>query len=333
MPQKPRIFWNKFPQTQNENASNKRVQAIGAKPRLSLVRDVQSSLIMSSKALLPLMVYALAGAGLAPLAHAADAFPYDLSAPDATLELPNALREVSGIVVLTDDLLACIEDEHGVVYGVDAADGGILTQTTFAARGDYEGLARTDRSLYALRSDGDLFEVSDVPHANPRITRHETQIPAKDNEGLCYDAANNRLLIAAKSKSGKGSEWKNKRIVYAFDLETKTHAEQPAFTFELKSIDDFALTQGITRTKKIKFRPSAIGIHPKNGHLYLISAADHLLFVFTAEGMAKHIEPLDPELFPKAEGLAFTPAGDLYISNEGIKTPATILKFNPWTAK
>jgi len=288
---------------------------------------------MSSKALFHLIVYALAGACLPPLAHGAGAFPYDLSSPESTLELPQALREVSGIVMLNDDRLACIEDEHGIVYVVDPADGDIIMQKTIAAHGDYEGLARADRALYVLRSDGDLFEVADRSSTVPQVVLHETQIPAKNNEGLCHDAAHNRLLIAAKSKSGKGSEWKDKRIVYAFDLETKTLAEQPAFSFDLKSMDDFARAQGILRTKKIKFRPSAIGIHPESGHLYLISAADHLLFVFTPEGVPEHIESLNPDLFPKAEGLAFTQAGTLYISNEGIKTPATILKFNPWTTQ
>lgn len=266
---------------------------------------------------------------LLPMAHAA-AFPYDLSAPDVTLELPKALREVSGIVVLNDQLLACIEDEHGVVYVVDATTGGILTQKTFAARGDYEGLARADRSLYVLRSDGALFEVADRPSAVPPVILHETDIPAKDNEGLCYDAANHRLLIAAKSKSGKRFGFKNKRLIYAFDLETQTMVRPAPFIYEVKAMEEFARTQGLIRSKKIKFRPSAIGIHPASGQLYLISAADHLLFVFRPNGILEHIEPLIPDLFPKAEGIAFNPAGDLFISNEGNKTPATILKFKPW---
>ena len=67
--------------------------------------------------------------------------------------------------------------------------------------------------------------------------------------------------------------------------------------------------------------------------LYLISATDPLLFVFAPDGTPEHIEALNPDLFPKAEGIAFNPAGDLFISNEGDKTPATILKFNLWTKK
>jgi len=260
-------------------------------------------------------------------------FPLNLSAPDTTLELPQALLEVSGIVVLESGILACIEDEHGTLYQVNPVSGEIISRTCFGEDGDYEGLARAEDSLFVLRSNGDLFEIQNAASPAPQITHHKTGIPAKDNEGLCYDMANNRLLIAAKSKSGEGPAWKNKRIIYAFDLETRTLDKQPAFTFSLKALQESIDAAGLVRSSNIKFRPSAIGIPPGREQLYLLPAADHLLFVFNPEGGLAYCEVLQPNLFPKAEGIAFNRAGDLFISNEGKETPATILKFNSRTTK
>jgi hypothetical protein len=75
----------------------------------------------------------------------------------------------------------------------------------------------------------------------------------------------------------------------------------------------------------IKFLPSAIALHPITKDLYLISAVDHLLFVFE-DGSLKHIEKLDHKIFNQPEGITFLKNGDMLISNEG--QTATLLRFN-----
>jgi hypothetical protein len=262
---------------------------------------------------------------------------YDLTKPDASYILPDTLREISGLTDLDSISFACIQDENGILFIYDAFKNEIIKQYTFHIDGDYEGITRVEKTIYILRSDGTLFEISDYQSKDFKLTSHETGIPSSNNEGLCYDEEQNRLLIACKGKIGKGPEYKDKRAIYAFDLKTKTLSKEPVFDFDVQHIKQFALTHEITLPEKerkgrpepiMRFRPSAIGIHPVNKKLYLLSAADHFLFVFDMQGKINNIEALNQEMFNKAEGITFFQNGDMLIVNEGQNKKPTLLKFN-----
>lgn len=264
---------------------------------------------------------------------------YTLAAPDANFVLPDILREISGLTSIDTTSFACIQDENGILFIYDAIKNKIKTQYNFNTDGDYEEIARAGKSLYILRSDGTLFEISDYESKDFKLTSYTTGISAKNNEGLCYDPENNRLLIAAKGKIDNRTEHKDKRLIYGFNLKTKTLSEEPAFDFSLHAIKQFAVNHNIslpTKTKKdgettelvLKFRTSAICIHPITKKLFLLSASDHLLFIFSMDGNLEHIERLNPKLFNKAEGITFFENGDMLITNEGQDKKPTLLRFN-----
>jgi hypothetical protein len=213
----------------------------------------------------------------------------------------------------------------------------IVDQIAFHSDGDYEGIAKVNQSIYILRSDGVIFEIED--YRADQLVTHEfvTGIPADNNEGLCYDKSKNRLLVACKGKIGKGPEYKDKRVVYAFDLDEKKLSDEPVMEIDIQVMKEFARVNKIdlpTREKKkgeepiIRFRTSAICIHPITGDLYLLSAADHMLFLFDEAGRIIHIELLDPSVFNKAEGVTFFENGDMLISNEGQDGSPTFLRFS-----
>jgi uncharacterized protein YjiK len=264
---------------------------------------------------------------------------YNFSSPDKLLILPGILQEISGLTNIDTTTFACIQDENGILFIYDIVNNKIQQQYKFTMDGDYEGITRVGKSMYVLRSDGTLFEISDYSSKNFKLASYDTGIPADNNEGLCYDEANNRLLIAAKGKVGKGREFKDKRVIYGFDLKTKTLSDEPAFDFDLQDINRFAQKNDIAlpvKEKKngnkkestIKFRTSAIVIHPLTKKLYLLSASDHMLFVFDMKGTIEHIELLDEEQFNKAEGITFFDNGDMLITNEGQDKKPTLLRFN-----
>jgi uncharacterized protein YjiK len=264
---------------------------------------------------------------------------YDLTTPDAIFVLPDTLREVSGLTYLDTERFACIQDENGILFIYNVLKNKLEGQYTFHFDGDYEGIARVNKTIYVLRSDGTLFEIPDYESKDFRMNAYVTGIPANNNEGLCYDPDYKRLLIASKGKIGKGSEYKDKRVIYGFDLNTKTLTKDPLFDFNLQAIKQFALHHKINlpaKTKKkgkktepeIKFRTSAISIHPLTNRLYLLSASDHLLFIFNMDGKLEHIEPLNPKIFNKAEGITFFENGDMFITNEGQDKRPTLLRFN-----
>ncbi len=266
---------------------------------------------------------------------------YNLSDPDRIYVLPKVLKEISGITEKDDASIVCVEDNHETIYIYDINKSKITRQLAVGGKGDFEGVTRVDKTLYILRSDGLLSEITDYESGNFKKTTYSTGIPWNDNEGLCYDHKNNRLLIGPKEIPGKQSEFKGLRFIYGFSLDSKKLAKEPAFTFYLSEIERFALennikvpTKGKPKKKKakpdIKFSISALGIHPMTDRLFVLSARDKLLFVFDMNGNIENIEKLNSDLFRQPEGITFMKNGDMYISNEGKskkQKPPTILRF------
>src|SRR3954468_243832 len=79
---------------------------------------------------------------------------YQMLQPDSRLILPDTLREISGITELDSVQFACIQDEAGILFIVDARRNEIVSQYTFGPPGDYEAIARVGSTFYVLRSDG-----------------------------------------------------------------------------------------------------------------------------------------------------------------------------------
>jgi hypothetical protein len=263
---------------------------------------------------------------------------YNLTEPSSRAELPDTLREISGLCAIDSSTFACIQDENGILFFYDAQKNNLFRQQVFAQDGDYEGICRVGNSIFVLRSDGELFEIDDLRKEKFKITTYTTGVVAKNNEGLCYDEDNNRLLIACKGKIGKGPALKDKRQIYAFDLKTKKLDPVPVYDFDLNNIKLFAKQHNLDvpekHTKKkgdtdllIRFTTSAIAIHPFTKKLFLLSSSDHMLFIFNSDGSTEHIEVLNPALFNKAEGITFFDNGDMLITNEGQDKKPSLLRF------
>lgn len=266
---------------------------------------------------------------------------YNLSKPDGIIVLPDTLREISGITGIDSEHVGCVQDENGVIFIYNLEQKKLINQFSFNIDGDYEGITRVGETLYILRSDGTLYEISNFRNSAFKVITFQSKIPANDNEGLCYDAENNRLLIASKGKIAKGSEHKDKRVIYGFDLKTKRFIDKPIFNFSVEEVQKYVTKHNIpvrTKTVKkkgqvstepfVKFMTSAIAIHPESKKLYLLSADDYLFFIFNMKGEIDHIEQLDPSIFNKAEGITFLENNEMLITNEGQNDNATLLRFS-----
>ncbi len=264
---------------------------------------------------------------------------YNFDVPASSLVLPPVLHEISGLTIIDTTTIACIQDEDGILFLYDLKNNVLKQQFTFGLNGDYEGITRVKNTLYVLRSDGVLFEINNYHSGKLKVKTYGTGIPAVNNEGLCYDSLNNRLLIGAKGKINKDAINKDKRFIYEFSLATKMLVKEPVFTFYTGQINAFAKNNGITLPKRqaktgkvietgFKLNTSEIGIHPLTKQLYVLSATDHCLFMFNMNGSIEKVEPLNSVLFNKAEGLSFFPNGDLLVSNEGQMNKPTLLRFN-----
>lgn len=264
---------------------------------------------------------------------------YNLASPDKIYILPPSLQEVSGITGSDASSIACVQDENGIIFIYDLLKEQIRKQYSFYLDGDYEGIAIADKTVYILRSDGRLFEVTGYESGKVKTVSYSTGIPAMDNEGLCFDKNANRLLIAPKTRIEKKSGNKDERYIYAFDLKTKKLIEKPVFIFNVSELKNFANDNRIRLPKgsgrkgdknetELNFTPTAIGINPVTSRLFLISAIEKLLFVFDMKGNIEFIEKLDSDLFIQPEGITFLNNGDMLISNEGQNKKPTIVRFS-----
>jgi len=243
--------------------------------------------------------------------------PYNFLNPDKVFELPEILREISGLTMISDNEFFVIQDEIGAVFKYDLKHEKVTGMTRFGADGDYEDIAVNKNHVYILRSDGTIFSFN---YLNFNGKAEQTIVPANSTniEGLFFDSENAVFLMASKSEPVGGNE--NVRNVYEMD-ENGLHVAKINLEIGISEINQQLLRKYpgiVTDSYDFQFNPSAIAVHPKTGEKYILSASNRLLAVFN-ENKLTDIFPLPSEIYYKPEGLAFAENGDLYISSEGMK--------------
>jgi uncharacterized protein YjiK len=232
-------------------------------------------------------------------------------------DLPEVLKEISGIAYIDAKHFACIQDEIGIIYIYNTETGKIEKEIPFAGPGDFEGITLVGNEAYVVRADGRLYAINDISGNKHVIKEYSTPLTVKhDVEGLCYDKNNNRLLLAAKeTKPGYNG-------IYAFDLASKALEEKPVLI-----IDMTQMMPGSGQKKKSQeIMTSAINIHPVSNDIYITDGRRAQLLILDREGKIKNLFELNSSDFSQPEGISFNPAGEMFISNEGVKDSGNILK-------
>jgi uncharacterized protein YjiK len=238
-------------------------------------------------------------------------------------DLPDMLREISGLAYMGNNRFACIQDEAGVIFIYNTATKQIERQVIFGTTGDYEGLALVGNTAYVVRSDGKIYEVENIGVTSPLIATYSTPLTAANNvEGITSDPRHHRLLLAIKGTETGHKDYKG---IYAFDLKTKKLLAEPVMRLDLA---DPLLDPVSGKIRQNALQPSEIGINPATGDIYLTQASKPQLLVLNADGTIRSRYKLSPRTFAQPEGIAFGPAGELYISNEGKTSRGNILRVN-----
>ncbi|HET8838095.1 MAG TPA: SdiA-regulated domain-containing protein [Flavobacteriaceae bacterium] len=233
-------------------------------------------------------------------------FPYnDENHPDdieviSQWDLPQVLNEISGIAYLSENQIACVQDELGSVFIFDTNSKKIIKKIDFGEKGDYEGITIVEQTIFILRSDGSLFELTALGKGNGKAKIHASPFSkGNDFEGLTYDKRENRLLISMKESKEKNQF----RGIYAFNLETKTFEKEPVVKLEFPYEDE-----------NLKFRPSEIA-WTENG-IFLLTSKNPAIIRYENE-IPKEVYFLDENQFPQPEGLTFGENGKIFLSSEG----------------
>lgn len=240
-----------------------------------------------------------------------------------TWELPDVLDEVSGIAWAKDGSLVMVEDEHATLYVYNLMDNKLDREINFGENGDFEGVALNDSIAFAVRSDGNIFQIDNYLGENPKTTNFQSSLSHKNNvETLAIDPTNQRLLLAPKDEDPTDKKTKG---LYGFDLNTGEMYKEQLFSLNMF---DPALENYKEKKAERTFRPSDLAINPQTGEYYIIEGVNPKLLILSPEGKIKTVFELDEDHFPQPEGITFSPDGRLFISNEGHGKPATVVELS-----
>lgn len=266
-------------------------------------------------------------------------FPYDLVDPSEKYKMPKELTEISAIDIYKKSKLVCVQDQDGKVFIYDMKKDDVKKPIPFGKKGDYEGIANVNDTIYVLSSNGNLHQILQFDSPEQNTKEFKTPLNKENNtEGLCFDSANHRLLIACKNDPG--NNLKGVRAVYAFDLRAMKLSEQPVFQIKLDVLKSYLMKTNKQKllSEELKdlfdpekgdvaFQPSEIAVHPLTGDFYMISTVGKLMVVLDRNGDMKFIESLSSDIFKQPEGICFRRDGTMFISDEGRSGHGNILEF------
>lgn len=237
---------------------------------------------------------------------------YDFENPTEKYDLPDKLKEISGLSYYKKNQLVCVNDEQGKIFIYDINDKKIIDKIPFGEDGDYEGVEVVGDEVFVLKSNGKLkgFKIGEafereIDCSEPEVIEYE---------GLGYDAKSKYLLLVAKERQ---KDVDDKKMIYAYDFKRKVLFKHIAIPED--QVRDEANGKD--------FRPSGIAVHPQTGQTFIIASSGKKLLILSEKGQKEALISLNPKVFKQPEGICFSPDGQLFISSEGKNGDGYILRF------
>lgn len=232
-------------------------------------------------------------------------------------QLPDQLREVSGLALTRDQRLLAIGDEEGIVYEVDFADGHLVKAFALGdptLRRDFEGIAVLDDTVWLMSSDGDLYSAREGADGE-RVPYEKHEFAFKDDcelEGLAADEIRKSLLLVCKD-----AKKKKDRLVFEWSS---------AGIHEKFRLPETAIANKLGENR---VHPSGIEVDPHSGHLVIVAARENAVFSISRDGaFVELLMKLDRRRHRQAEGIAITASGLTLIADEADQGPATLTVYN-----
>lgn len=235
--------------------------------------------------------------------------------------LKDEVKEISGMVFLKDgQKMASVNDEEPKIFVVDYANKDTTTSITFGEKGgDFEDIVADEKYYYVLESRGRIYRVP-RPGTTDSIVIFKMAIKNADFEAMYLDSAKHRIVMLCKSCPDYDKS--KSKPAFSFDLVTKEFSTEPIFTI------DVARIRKLLKSPNFGAKPSAAAVHPILNKVFIVCSQDGKgLLICSLEGHVEHAIFLDESLFPQPEGITFAPNGDLYISNEGLYQPGSIIHY------
>lgn len=263
---------------------------------------------------------------------------YSFNNPDRTFELPEQLKEISGLTLSPDGQQLCaINDENGIIYFIDKKEGEVKREVKFHKNGDYEGIETVGKSIFIVKSTGTVYKVDNLEKDSVSFKKGKYLLKKEnDTEGLGFDSKNNQLLFACKGRACLHSGCTiegclTKKSIYRMDMNRNRVAKEPAFDITIKTVLEFLKKNKPEEEANnfesfidkddghLHFHPSALAVHPISGDIFILSSKGKTLIVLSEDGEIKQMEKLNKKIHRQPEGITFDKDGTMYISNEGKK--------------
>ena len=233
--------------------------------------------------------------------------------PDKVFPLPKALNEISGLAVASETSVFAHNDEHGIIYEIDTANGEISRAFALGnptVDDDFEGVAVSGEHIYLLSSKGLIYEAPIGEHGE-RVIYNTYDTGLRDRcefEGLAKASETGEFLLLCK-RSAKELPQQALNI-YRWSAADRTPPEKLQLSIPLEG--------ALTEEQADAFRPSAIE-RQNDGRLIILSAASAMLVEIEPEGKVSRSLELSKNIHPQAEGVTFSGAGELLIADEGAR--------------
>lgn len=244
---------------------------------------------------------------------------YDFSATAATplLEMPQKLRELSGLAVLPDGSWLAHNDEEGVIYRRATAGGAWAPFIRFHgpdARGDFEAVTLHRGRLWLQRRDGVRrgrrlaaaftaeADGEDVRQAHNASCEVESLLVARGQWMAPCKKQKHGKGVLVLQQSLSGGDWREAWQIPAHAL------KRAGLSAELNISDAI--------------------VDASSGHWIMVAGPQHTLIEVTERGELIAAVRLPAGRLPQAEALAMLADGTLLVGSEGSgRRPAVIAQY------
>ena len=230
------------------------------------------------------------------------------------IELPDTMREVSGLAAVAQDKLIAVTDELATVYAIDLGTGSVevlfsLGDPIIAA--DFEGIAVAGQDVWLVTSEGKLYRAIDglAGSRQPAYEVFTTRLKKRcEVEGLTFDST--QFLLACKENFGK--EDRDRLMIYSWSpgaSQAEVYLSRPLR--ELGSMH--------------KLNPSGLAI--AGSSIHIVAARQTTLLEIDRSGNLLGARTLVGH--PQPEGIEVMPDGSIVIADEGKSGGGRLTRYAP----
>jgi uncharacterized protein YjiK len=241
---------------------------------------------------------------------------------DARWDLPDALREISGLAATPDGRVFAHADERAVVVELDVRRERVTKAFAMGRQGvpgDFEGLAVANGRFWLVTSDGILYESGEGANgAHVAFRTYDTGVGTQcEVEGLAYDPIATALLLACKEPRVRAL----RGMVAVFTWSIPRRALVSRTGLRVRA-DVLARSAGVST-----FHPSSIERDGTTGHWLLVAARERAVVEITSDGRVVAGAALSRRGHRQPEAIAITSDRTLLVGDEGAGRRGTLTTY------